>query len=85
MAYSLPEPAAGPPEPLWGEVGPEVHDVRVIYSTADQEPHELEVHVAQLSGELQRRVGSEYPFGVFVTFPPVPSDPGQLLDPGFSD
>jgi hypothetical protein len=74
MGFSLSMRDQSAPNPLWGEVGPDVARVRVIFAAPNEEPRDLEVTIAHLSGELQKQVGADRPFGVFVSFPPFEAD-----------
>jgi hypothetical protein len=79
MGFSLPQhPGQVPAQPLWGEIGPEVESVRVIIDAPDERPRDLKTTVAQLSGALQERVGADHAFGLFVAFPPLPTERNDL-------
>lgn len=73
MSFGLPtHDDQRPPEPLWGEIGPDVASVRVTFAAPREEPRDVETTVAHLSGLLRERVGADHPMGLFVAFPPIP-------------
>jgi hypothetical protein len=53
---------------LTGRIGPQAHRLRVLYTDARGQRHELPVDFARVDGALLERVGGRQPFAVFVAF-----------------